>query len=507
MAVSLNSKGIAYARNLVRRQSVEFTAPLVLDAADEAHLLGADGKDLGHFSKYHLGANADAAKDSKEHFALPFGKGGKVYRLAVLDAKAQAAKDGNEELEDACAAILESIDSAHGDAAPKVVSRTDYYDHREWQTAPLERTAEGYLKGRAVVTNIGVFPYQNGDGTLRYELRHPDDVFEQESLDSLDGKTLTNDHPVGGVDPTTVQDLSVGTVYSPAHDAYHITTGVVVQQQDAINAVNGGKVSLSCGYNCDLIAERGNYQGKQYTHRQKNIRYNHVALVSEGRAGDAAKLRMDGAMPVQDSTTKTPTKGEHMAKVRLDSGAEFEVPEAVASHIDSLATAKSKAEGKVLEVEASNADSATKIKDLEGRLDAKTGELDSAKTQVETLKADLAASGKDSAERIQAAVDARIDLLAKATEIGAKVDEAKTDRDIQLAIIAMETADSMEGKSDEYIAARVDSAYSHVKTRTPASEPGGQSHSDGALATSTDKLAEAHRKRADANKNAWKRGE
>jgi uncharacterized protein YhaN len=196
-----------------------------------------------------------------------------------------------------------------------------------------------------------------------------------------------------------------------------------------------------------------------------------------------------------------------MAKVRLDSGAEFEVPEAVASHIDTLATAKSKAEGKVLEVEASHSDASTKIKDLEGRLDAKTGELDSLKTQVETLKADLAVSGKVSAEQIQAAVDARVDLLAKATEIGAKVDEAKTDRDIQLAIIAMETADSMEGKSDEYIAARVDGAYTHVKNRVPANEAGGQSHSDGAFATSTDKLAEAQRKRNDANKSAWKRKE
>ena len=357
-----------------------------------------------------------------------------------------------------------------------------------------------------MVTNIGVFPYMNPDGTMRYELRHPDEVFHPDSLATLDGKPLTNDHPMSGVDPRTAQDLAVGTVTSPGTDAYHVFAKLTILRQDAIEAVGNGKTSLSCGYNCDLVPERGNYNGSQYTHRQKNIRYNHVALVEEGRAGDAAKLRMDGIMPVQDSTTKTPTKGEHMAKLRLDSGAEFEVPEAVASHVDALVSAKKTLETKVEGLDKERGDAVAKVTALEADVATKSAALDSAKTQVEDLtkKLDEAVAGVPAA--IEAGVTSRVDLLAKATEIGAKVGDAKSDRDIQLAIIAMETADSMEGKPDAYITARADSAYEHLKNHKPADEPGGNSHTDGVLSGAASQLEAARRTREATLQNAWKGG-
>jgi hypothetical protein len=508
LGVEINKIGIAYAKNLSRRAAVDKTSDWKFDLADAERLLGADGSDVKHFGKYHLGATA--SKDSKECFDFPFGKGGKVYRSAVIAAKDRATQDGNEEIVNAASEILEIIDSAstdHCDSGTTQVTRADfinYHDDRDWQTVKMERTPEGFLVGRAVATNIGVFPYQNEDGSLRYELRHPDDVFDPESLASLNGKPLTNDHPSNGVDANSVQGLGVGTVHTPTHDAYHVMIGVVVQRQDAVAAIESGKIALSCGYNCDLVPERGNYHGTQYTHRQKNIRYNHVALVSEGRAGDAAKLRMDGTMPVQDSTTKTPTKGEHMAKVRLDSGTEFEVPEAVASHIDALNADRKK----LLKSEEEVADAKQKIKDLEGEMDAKKGELDSLVAQVASWEAKYTASGNSTAEKINKAVDSRVSLLTKAVEVGAKVDDAKCDRDIQLAIIAMETADSMEGMSDDYVTARADSAYSHLKNqdRKPASEPGGHSHTDGVLSGQANALAAAHRKRDTVLQNAWKGG-
>jgi Skp family chaperone for outer membrane proteins len=212
---------------------------------------------------------------------------------------------------------------------------------------------------------------------------------------------------------------------------------------------------------------------------------------------------MDGAMPVQDSTTKTPTKGEHMAKVRLDSGTEFEVPEAIASHIDALTEDRKK----LLKSEEEVTDAKQKIKDLEGEMDAKKGELDSLKTQVDAWAAKYEASGKDTAERIKKSVDSRVGLIVKAAEVGAKVEDAHSDRDIQLAIIALETADSMEGMSDDYVAARADSAYTHVKNHVPANEPGGNSHNDGVLTGAVNALTAAYRKRDDSLQNAWKREE
>jgi len=49
----------------------------------------------------------------------------------------------------------------------------------------MTRTKEGYLRGKAVVSCAGVFSYMNMDGTIRGELRHPEEVFKKSSLDTL----------------------------------------------------------------------------------------------------------------------------------------------------------------------------------------------------------------------------------------------------------------------------------------------------------------------------------
>lgn len=49
-------------------------------------------------------------------------------------------------------------------------------------------TPEGYLKDRPILTSTGIFEYTNPDGSVRRELRLPEDVFDPESLSSYKGK-------------------------------------------------------------------------------------------------------------------------------------------------------------------------------------------------------------------------------------------------------------------------------------------------------------------------------
>ena len=77
----------------------------------------------------------------------------------------------------------------------KEMIRYDRIDAPTWMTDPFEQTPEGFLRGRACVTNIGVFPYRLEDGSIEYELRHPEDVFDSESMASLKLKPVTNNHP------------------------------------------------------------------------------------------------------------------------------------------------------------------------------------------------------------------------------------------------------------------------------------------------------------------------
>lgn len=51
-------------------------------------------------------------------------------------------------------------------------------------------TAEGYFVDEPIVTSVGIFEYANPDGSIRRELRLPEDVFDTASLESYQGKPL-----------------------------------------------------------------------------------------------------------------------------------------------------------------------------------------------------------------------------------------------------------------------------------------------------------------------------
>ena len=70
---------------------------------------------------------------------------------------------------------------------------------RRFDTTAVARTPEftpnGWLKADATLTRCGVFRYRNADGSIRRELRHPDDVFKADSLATLELVPMTNRHP------------------------------------------------------------------------------------------------------------------------------------------------------------------------------------------------------------------------------------------------------------------------------------------------------------------------
>lgn len=204
----------------------------------------------------------------------------------------------------------------------------------------FEKTDEGFLKGRAIVTNIGVFPYMQSDGSIRRELRLPEEVFDEESLATLKLKPISNGHPDVMVDPLNVSDLQVGSLGDFIHtDAYHVSIPLVINGKDAIEEVMAGKRSLSMGYKTDIEEESGVWMGVPYDAIQTNIRYNHCAIVGKGRAGDAVKMRLDSdewSFPhklAYSVDTQKHFEGEVMKDIKLD-GVEYkaEAPVIAAYH-------------------------------------------------------------------------------------------------------------------------------------------------------------------------------
>lgn len=154
-------------------------------------------------------------------------------------------------------------------------------------------TDEGYLIDHPVVTTCGIFEYRNEDGTTRRELRLPEDVFAEESLKSYKGKPIIITHEAGEVDKDNVRGEQIGTIMSSGYrDGDSVRCEIIIHDTNALESC--GLKELSLGYSLDTDDTPGVYRGEPYDCVQKNIEINHLALVGEARAGQKARLNIDG---------------------------------------------------------------------------------------------------------------------------------------------------------------------------------------------------------------------
>lgn len=157
-------------------------------------------------------------------------------------------------------------------------------------------TDEGYIKANAIVTRTGVFLYKNPDGTIRKELRHPDEVFKIDSLDSMKMIPVTNGHPQERlVSAENAKRLAIGyTGETITQDDEFVLSNLVITDLASIKDVTErNRRELSLGYTVDLIPEEGSYNGQPYNFRQTNIKYNHLSIVDNARAGSEARIALD----------------------------------------------------------------------------------------------------------------------------------------------------------------------------------------------------------------------
>jgi len=153
-------------------------------------------------------------------------------------------------------------------------------------------TQEGYLKDRPVLTSVGIFEYKNPDGSIRRELRLPEEVFSEESLASYKGKPIIITHDAGIVTKENVGEHQIGTILTEGYrSGEDVRAEIVIHQTDAMK--RSGLKELSLGYDLDLEETAGEWNGQPYDAIQRNIRINHLALVREARAGDQARLNID----------------------------------------------------------------------------------------------------------------------------------------------------------------------------------------------------------------------
>lgn len=176
-------------------------------------------------------------------------------------------------------------------------------------------TEEGYLVDHPIVTSVGIFVYHNPDGTMRRELRLPEEVFADRSLASYEGKPIIITHEAGYVDTENVQEEIVGTILSAGYqDGNDVRAKIIIHDMDSVKRM--GLRELSCGYNLRLEETPGVWEGQPYDAIQRDIEINHLALVDKARAGEQARLNID-------SQSQNCLKGEKltMDKTKRNDGA------------------------------------------------------------------------------------------------------------------------------------------------------------------------------------------
>ena len=184
-------------------------------------------------------------------------------------------------------------------------------------------TEEGYLVDHPIVTTCGIFEYKNDDGSTRRELRLPEYVFDEKSLESYKGKPIIITHDAGEVDKENVRREQIGTIMSKGYrDGDNVRCEIIIHDTNALK--NCGLKELSLGYSLDTDDTPGIYEGEKYDCIQKNIEINHLALVAEARAGETARLNIDGKDDEQILKGGKAIMGKSNSKGRrADEGAEL----------------------------------------------------------------------------------------------------------------------------------------------------------------------------------------
>lgn len=178
-------------------------------------------------------------------------------------------------------------------------------------------------KGQLIVTGCtfartGKQKYHSSELGLKddkfiYLDRPYEEVKNPKTVASFEGAPVTEDHPEDDVKVGVNWDrlakgmaTNVKFVDDVPNKEGHLEADFIITDKDLIEKIESGKVKeLSAGYNCDVDED---------TWKQSKIRGNHIAVVSQARAGHSACLR-DSAYKSTSKKPKTLKIGDKLVKI------------------------------------------------------------------------------------------------------------------------------------------------------------------------------------------------
>ena len=144
------------------------------------------------------------------------------------------------------------------------------------------------------IAKAGVFEYLGREildsliETEIYKVYRPWAELEKSAKD-FEGMPLKYGHE--WVQPEK-RDIKIGAVSGEVKlEEPYLVADIKIYDKDAIEEItNKGIVDLSPGYRAHYKQESGEYNGEKYEFKQEDIKYNHLAVVENGRSGKDVKI-------------------------------------------------------------------------------------------------------------------------------------------------------------------------------------------------------------------------
>lgn len=319
-----------------------------------------------------------------------------------------------------------------------------------------EYTKEGFLVVRnVVVSKAGVYFYASDD---RYEAKLPDDLSNPDSLKTLEACPVVTEHPpkdtVAVIETNGYQKLyermidsenatwyTKGfTIDKPVFENNELKISIKILDLDLIKEIKSGARSyISLGFICDFIPEVGLFDGQKYTYRQVNIKYNHVAVVSNPRVGEATKIRLDSSDNVIYESNQREKK-KKMALINLNGKFAVDVDD---NHVSVANAFLSENQARIDSLENENKDLAKKV----GELETQSKALQEKAVRLDSIERDTFISKVEK-------------LLGKG-----RVDSKASDRDLMIEAVKTKFSSfNGVGQSDDYVRSRFDSIIELIDT-------------------------------------------